>query len=119
MGDKGNVRSPQLRWIPSAWATRPHVFRRSVTGLVAVAGQGEPLTALGGRRPLNAGSAGTPAGEVVVTALIIYLSHLGKMPSTVPSCHQSTETIASEKKPVWSGKGTKKEMLWFCQLAVF
>ena len=48
MGDKGNTRSPQVRWIPSAWVTRPHVFRRSVTGLVAVAGQGEPLAALGG-----------------------------------------------------------------------
>ena len=27
------------------------------------------------------------------------------MPSPVPSCHHSTETTASEKKPVWGGKG--------------
>lgn len=29
------------------------------------------------------------------------------------------ETVASEKKPVWGGKGRKKEMLWFCQMAIF
>ena len=40
MGDKGDGRSPQVHWTPSAWATRPHVFRRSATGCSGSGGPG-------------------------------------------------------------------------------
>lgn len=97
MGDKGNRRSPQVHCIPSAWVTRPHVFRRSVTGSAAVAGQCEPLTALGGTEATTSWVRRCTSWRGMVTALIIYLSHLGKMPSTVPSRHHSTKPLLQKR----------------------
>lgn len=94
-GTKGN--RPQVHGCPlPGCVTRP-VFRRSVTGSAAVAGCHEPSLLWEGRRPLRAAGHERTSWRGMVTALIIYLSHLGKMPSTVPSCHHSTKPLLQKR----------------------
>lgn len=92
---KGN-RGPKVHWIPSAWVTRPHVFKKERHWF---SGSGGPMrtSLLWEGRSHYVQVRRRTSWRGMVTALIIYLSHLGKMPSTVPSCHHSTKPLLQKR----------------------